>query len=280
MRVVSQSPPPGYPPPPVPYVSPSRRLRLVQVAVVATTVVSAAMLLVSVASARTLFAAMDLDPAGRQAEISALDVPQEVVDQIVLTANLGSAALVLLLLSLILNAIAVIRWQAQALRNFAVLAVPPPRYGPVIAGIVWFVPIMYLYAPKLVFNDIWRSGAPQAPPYLPVADFRALPLSRLPLPWWICVVGTSLLSGLSSLIPIEPLYSMAVSDLVDAGIQLPLIVAGLCFLPIVRDAGRRQDTRYAALTSAAHPRAFGQTPTDSGTSSALWAPGPGAWTSP
>ena len=266
-------------PPPPAYVSPGRRLRLAQVGVGSAMAVGGLSLGLSVASAVVALGAADVDPSGRRARLTALDAPQEQVDQIVLLGNLELAAAVPGLLATILAAVGVIRWQSAALRNFEPLAVPPSRYSPVVAGLVWFVPILNLFRPKQTFDEIWRSGDPQAPAYPTVADFRKLPLHRLLLPWWVCWVGSGVVTAAAIPVPIDTLGGVVDNALVNVGVQLLTILAGWAFLRILPEAGRRQDARHARLAQpAAGPAA--QTPTDSGSADRWWAPGPAAWTSP
>lgn len=283
---VSQLPMPGHPVPPPPppwsprYNSPHHRLRLAQVGVVATMASAVLLIGVSVATAIVADAAIDLDPAGRAAEVTALDVPQEVVDRIVLTGNIALAASAVTLLSLTLGIIGVLRWQAGALGNFPALAVPPPRYGPVAAVLVWIVPVLNLFRPKQTFDEIWRSGEVGLRAYPTVEEFRRVPVPRLILGWWLLWIGGNVLGSISFRLPLDTLGHLTDSAWFDVVIQLTTFASGLCFLRILRQAGDRQDARYAALTRPAPGASPDPTESDSGTSDAWWEPGPAAWTSP
>jgi hypothetical protein len=58
-------------------------------------------------------------------------------------------------------AIAFLAWFSRAYRNLARLGVPGLRYTHAWAVGAWFVPIVNLFRPKQVANDIWRATDPQ-----------------------------------------------------------------------------------------------------------------------
>ena len=58
-------------------------------------------------------------------------------------------------------ATAFLAWFARAYRNLARLGVPGLRYAPAWAAGGWFVPLLNLFRPKQVANDIWRASDPQ-----------------------------------------------------------------------------------------------------------------------
>lgn len=58
-------------------------------------------------------------------------------------------------------AIAFLAWFSRAYRNIERLGVPGLRYTPGWAVGAWFVPILNLFRPKQVANDIWRASDPQ-----------------------------------------------------------------------------------------------------------------------
>ena len=58
-------------------------------------------------------------------------------------------------------AIAFLVWFSRAYRNLGRLGVPGLRYTPGWAVGAWFVPILNLFRPKQVANDIWRASDPR-----------------------------------------------------------------------------------------------------------------------
>src|ERR1700754_2402758 len=62
--------------------------------------------------------------------------------------------------------IAFIRWLHRAYKNLGAVAPGQKRYGTGWAIGSWFVPILNLWRPKEIINDIWRSGGTVPPPWL------------------------------------------------------------------------------------------------------------------
>ena len=81
-------------------------------------------------------------------------------------------------------AIVFIRWLRAAYRNADVLAPGVRRYGHGWAIGAWFVPILNLWRPKQIVNDVWRAGADNPnddrPPVLLLA-------------WWLSWIASTLL---------------------------------------------------------------------------------------
>jgi hypothetical protein len=76
-------------------------------------------------------------------------------DQLTRSADLARFA------AFLAAAIAFLAWFARAYRNLARLGVPGLRYASAWAVGAWFVPILNLFRPKQVANDIWRATDPQ-----------------------------------------------------------------------------------------------------------------------
>ena len=87
----------------------------------------------------------------------------------------GAIGLVQLAL-LVAAAVVFIRWMYGAYRNLAVVAPAERRYSPGWAIGSWFVPIMNLFRPKQMVNDIWRAGGRDASDAQP---------GFLLLAWWL-----------------------------------------------------------------------------------------------
>jgi Domain of unknown function (DUF4328) len=60
-------------------------------------------------------------------------------------------------------AIFFIRWLHRAYGNILPLGAQYPRYSRSAAIWSWFVPILNLWRPKQVINDVWRASDPKAP---------------------------------------------------------------------------------------------------------------------
>lgn len=64
----------------------------------------------------------------------------------------------------IFAAIFFIRWLHRAYANIVPLGAQYPRYSTGTAIWSWFVPILNLWRPKQVINDVWRASDPEASP--------------------------------------------------------------------------------------------------------------------
>ena len=67
-------------------------------------------------------------------------------------------------LALVAGAITFILWLYRAYQNADAVAPGTRRYGKGWAIAGWFVPIMWLFRPKQVINDVWRAGGPPHEP--------------------------------------------------------------------------------------------------------------------
>ena len=135
---------------------------------------------------------------------------------------------------MVAGVVVLIRWLHGAYRNLEVVAPSEKRYSAGWAIGSWFVPIMNLFRPKQMINDVWRAGG--AKPGL------------LLLGWWLLwtistfVVSFAGRSYMNAETPEEIrtgsiLY--LVSDVMDA-------MAAVLAIIIVRRATDRLDARAAA----------------------------------
>lgn len=83
-----------------------------------------------------------------------LEELQRVDDRVGVTATIYTVALVLSTITFLL-------WYSRAYRNLTALGVPFLRYGPRWAVASWFIPILGLFRPKQVMNDVWRGSNPE-----------------------------------------------------------------------------------------------------------------------
>ena len=115
-------------------------------------------------------------------------VAGEPVSDAELTANDDRQALVgiVQLAALIAGAITFIRWLHAAYRNVDVVEPSERRYGHGWAIGSWFVPILGLWRPKQIVNDVWRAGSPSRRTPSPV---------WLLLVWWLAFVTSNFVAN-------------------------------------------------------------------------------------
>lgn len=85
------------------------------------------------------------------------------------------------LVTFLIAGVCVIAWFHRAYGNLRRLGATTMRYGPGWAIGGWFVPILNLWRPKQIANDIWRGSDPRNPGQQPLWQE---PLSPLLWFWW------------------------------------------------------------------------------------------------
>jgi hypothetical protein len=87
------------------------------------------------------------------------------------------------LLALITTAVLFLRWFYAAYGNLPLLSAGSPRFKRGWAIGAWFVPILNLFRPKQIANDIWRGSDPQLSPEAS-PDWSGGSLPGLYALWW------------------------------------------------------------------------------------------------
>jgi hypothetical protein len=77
-----------------------------------------------------------------------------------------------------------ISWTYRAYKNGPALGAQNPRFGAGWAIGGWFVPILALWRPKQIVDDIWRMNDPADPPFVRSVDWRPRSVPFLISAWW------------------------------------------------------------------------------------------------
>lgn len=159
----------------------------------------------------------------------------------------GVVALVLLG-ALVAATILFIRWFHLAYRNLVPLGVPELRFKPGWAIGSWFVPILNLWRPKQIANDIWRGSDPGAPAEQGGGwtDRRTPALLAV---WWGAWLLTGFVANAAARLWFrsdtpEDLRDAATLDAVSSGID---IAAALLAIVLIRRLTARQQERAGRL---------------------------------
>lgn len=145
-------------------------------------------------------------------------------------------------------AVVFIRWFHAAYSNLPGLGVTSLRFKRGWAIGAWFVPILNLWRPKQIANDVWRAGNPD------LARANVVSLSEQPTTllldvWW----GAWLIAGfLDNIVnralwngdTLESLQSAARFDIAAAGVE---IVAGVLAVLVIRRTTIRVTARRAQV---------------------------------
>jgi hypothetical protein len=135
-------------------------------------------------------------------------------------------------------------WYGRAYRNLARLGAGGLRWGKRAVIVYWFVPILNLFRPKQVVNDIWRASDPGLPA---VANYwRDQRVPALLHWWWALWLISSFVSNiffrrsLDAADSPSELVSIATSYVVIDVIEIvPAVLAML----VVRKIANRQEER-------------------------------------
>ena len=157
----------------------------------------------------------------------------------------GAIGLVQLALT-IAAAVVFIRWLHAAYRNLEVVAPAEKRYSPGWAIGSWFVPIMNLFRPKQMVNDVWRAGGGDSDDAKP---------GLLLLGWWLLWLTSSFMvnvAGRSYMNADTPEELRTGTILYFFGDAMQAISAVLAIL-VVRRGTERLDARAAAAPPPSAP---------------------------
>lgn len=144
---------------------------------------------------------------------------------------------------LVVAAVFFIRWFHRAYKNLIPLGAGQLRFGPGWAIGGWFVPILSIWRPKQIANDIWRASDPGYPPG--TTAWRAASVPGLFALWWAGFLASNWLSqaGLRLSISAEEvteLQRVTVMYLVADGVDL---IAAVLAILVVRWTTARHEER-------------------------------------
>jgi hypothetical protein len=176
------------------------------------------------------------------------EVPEEDLDAS--DVRQGTVALVQLAVFLV-AVVFFIRWFHAAYSNLRALGQPNLRYGIGWAIGAWFVPILNLFRPKQIANDIWRGSTPEAPT-LTQAAWRDVPVSPILLHvWWAAWIATSIVGNIAG----RAWWTGNTPDELKSAAQLDIaasmvdIVAAVLAIAVVRSLTARQQARAHRVAS-------------------------------
>jgi Domain of unknown function (DUF4328) len=139
-------------------------------------------------------------------------------------------------------------WFSPAYRNLRPLGVSELRFSPGWAVGAWVVPVLNLWRPKQIADDIWRASDPTSPLALgPHWHARSVP--RFLNLWWGAWIVSTLMGRVTRVFPNETIEDARRADIWDfATLVVDIIAAGLAIL-VVRRLTARQMTRARTLAA-------------------------------
>ncbi len=157
------------------------------------------------------------------------------------------------LIFVIAAAVTFLHWFRIAYSNLASLGVRDLRYRPGWAVGAWFVPILNVFRPKQIANDIWRASDPAAEPR---QGWRERPVAPLLHWWWAFWLLSSFVERLASRAgrgdpDVSGLLAANGADI--AGLVLDVIAALLAITVVRRTTERQREALEAGVINPPPP---------------------------
>ena len=148
--------------------------------------------------------------------------------------------------------VAFLMWFRRAYDNLSRLGATGLRYRPGWAVGAWFVPILNLFRPKQIANDIWRGSDPSLPPQAG-QSWRNRPVAGVLHWWWALWLLQSFLDNTSARLYAEgdTAAQVKTASLVTLASDAFTLVTGILLLVVVRETTARQEARAEALVRLA-----------------------------
>lgn len=149
----------------------------------------------------------------------------------------------------VVTAVFFLRWFHPAYRNLRALGVPELRYGTGWAIGAWFVPILNLFRPKQIANDVWRGSDPEQGWPQP-ADWNGRPVPALLHWWWGAFLFSSWLSNIAGRLALrgDSLSELQAANAAFIVADLTSIPAAILAIVVIGRTTSRQEARAAALS--------------------------------
>ena len=154
----------------------------------------------------------------------------------------------------ILTAIFFIAWLHRAYKNLRPLGIELLRYGPGWAIGAWFVPILNLFRPKQIVNDVWRGSDPKLADRVGWIDG---PVPFVFAVWWAAYLADSLVGTVAGriLLDADTTEDYELSSAVYIAADSLTALAGILAIVVVDMTTARQAARVAAVGGEDHPGA-------------------------
>jgi hypothetical protein len=151
--------------------------------------------------------------------------------------------------AMLLCAVFFIAWTYRAYKNAFALGAQQPRFKPWWAIGGWLIPIVWLWRPKQIVDDVWRTSDPAAPALVPRSAWRRKPIPALLVTWWILFVVSSLVDWVSSRLPTVTIAQERTASSWSLVASLLDVQAALLAIWLVTRLTKRQRQRAAALAA-------------------------------
>jgi hypothetical protein len=164
-----------------------------------------------------------------------------------------AVAYLVLLVAWVVAGVLFVAWTFRAYKNVQALGARDMRFGNGWAIGGWFVPILSLWRPKQVIDDVWRSADPDLPPTAPAYLWIDGPIPRLLTAWWVVWVGATVLGWASARVGMGTLSTARIGFGLDLVASVVQAVAGVLAMRVVFMVTRRLRNRADKVSAPAGP---------------------------
>src|SRR3954470_4156136 len=154
---------------------------------------------------------------------------------------------ILVLIAYLFSAIFFVVWTYRAYKNITTLGAQRPRFGPGWAIGGWFVPIMSLWRPKQVVDDIWRASDPDAPISQRPDQWHNRPTPGVLALWWALFIASTVAERLSARQPSDTIEHDRLATSYSLAASVLTIAAALVAVLVVTRVTARQRARAEAI---------------------------------
>jgi len=144
-----------------------------------------------------------------------------------------------------------IRWFHAAYKNLVPLGQPNLRFTPGWAIGGWFVPVLNLWRPKQIANDIWRGSEPDAPTFHAEA-WKTVAVPLFLTAWWAGWIAATYLGNLAARAWFgnDSPRDLRAADLLDIASLVLDIGAAVLAIIVVRRLTERQAAHAQRISLA------------------------------
>ena len=147
----------------------------------------------------------------------------------------------------VICAIVFVVWTHRTYRNVGALGASGLRYRSGWAIGAWFVPVLAIWRPKQIVNDVWRASDRDLPPRAARADWAGRRTLLLLAAWWVLWVVGALGEWLTFQIGDQTLASARATLAIRVAGGVCLAAAAILGVRVVSTITRRQQERAERL---------------------------------
>jgi hypothetical protein len=175
-------------------------------------------------------------------------------DELDASDNRQTVVAVSQLFVLVATVVVFLIWFSRAYKNLAALGARDLRFSTGWAIGSWLVPILNLWRPKQITDDIWRASDPDAPPEQGSA-WRSSVVPGFLMVWWIVWILSSWVGNAAGRAAFDSGTAQDTrdADYVDIASSVADIVAAALAVAVVLMLTRRQTSRATRLATMPPP---------------------------